>query len=139
MCFVAYAYAVLLYVSKQCPEAEKVDFIVERNGETTKHIHEFHSHLARSLKNLKRPELEKLVGELIPAGKERIPTQAADVLCWHIGRHMSTDTTMDADDIKRYNILAHRKGTRIPIERIVVEEIQKSFSEHETKIGPSSV
>jgi hypothetical protein len=108
--FLAYAYSVLLCVERDHPEAEKVDFIVESKGHVTKYIQEFHSTLGQALTALGRPALGNLIGELISGGKEVIPLQAADVLCWHTARYMSK--TMDADDERRYATIAHRKGFR---------------------------
>jgi len=48
---------------------------------------------------------------LIPGGKDRVPLQAADVLCWHTARAQNPET-MDEADRRRYSLLAHRKGTR---------------------------
>jgi hypothetical protein len=109
ICFLGYAYYVLSYVETKHPEAEKVDFIVELNGQVTKYIQEFHSNLAVALEALGKPSLSRLVGEMIPAGKERVPLQVADVLCWHTARYEHPET-MDADDLRRYGMIAHRKG-----------------------------
>ncbi len=109
ICFLAYVYLVLSHVEMDHPEAEKVDFIVERKGHVTKYIQQFHSTIARGLEALGQPSLGRLVGDLIPAGKERVPLQAADVLCWHSARYEHPET-MDADDLRRYGIIAHRKG-----------------------------
>jgi hypothetical protein len=111
LCFLAYAYMALLHVETDHPEAERVDFIVERKGHVTKYIQEFHSNLPMALEALGKPELSKLVGELIPGEKERIPLQAADVLCWHTARHQRPNT-MDAADLRRYAKIARRKGSR---------------------------
>lgn len=110
LCFLGYAYAVMLYVHKKHPEAEHVDFLVEQNGEITKHIREFHATLATGLAQLKRPGLSRLVGDLIPGGKDRIPLQAADVLCWHDARRVAGK--LDAGDESRYYKIAHRWGFR---------------------------
>src|SRR5437763_15069947 len=42
ICFLSYAWVVLNYINIHHSTAEKVDFIVERNGEVTKHIQDFH-------------------------------------------------------------------------------------------------
>jgi len=75
-----YAFIVLSYVDLEHPKAEKVDFIVERNGYITKYIQEFHLTLADGLTALGKPLLARLVGELISGEKERVPLQAADLL-----------------------------------------------------------
>lgn len=108
MGFIGFAWYLLQYVAKHHPEAEKVDFIVERNGHITKYIQEFHAQLAAMFRFLELPNVAELVGELLPAGKERVPLQAADVLCWHTARAKSK--TMDATDARRYQLLAKREG-----------------------------
>lgn len=107
VCFMGISYLVFQYVSKEYPEAEKVDFVIERNGRITKFIQVFHSGLASALTALGLPQAAKLVGDLIPAGKERVPLQAADVLCWHTARRRET---MDELDRRRYGKLAARRG-----------------------------
>jgi hypothetical protein len=132
-CFITYVYAVLLFLDKWRPEVEKVDFVVERNGEMTKHIQTFHENMAENLsKTRKRPDLARLVGKLIPAGKDHIPLQAADVLCWHMGRARKPET-MDDDDIRRYNILASLPGTRVPLKKDLISELKEVIKEAEAK------
>lgn len=126
LCFLGYAYVVLKYVEKFYPDADKVDFVVERNGDITKHIQEFHSHFAANLEFIGEPGLVKLVGELIPAGKDRIPLQAADVLCWHTGRFRNPET-MDADDVRRYGTLVQKKGARVPFTREMLHKLKLSI------------
>lgn len=125
-CFQAYVFALLMYVEKWHPDAEKVDFIVERNGEITKHIQTFHSNMAAVLEQRGKSSLARLVGELIPGGKDRIPLQAADVLCWHIGRARNPET-MDDDDIRRHDSLSEIRGIRVPIEDSVVSTIKAAY------------
>ena len=128
-CFQAYVFAVLTYVEKWHPDAEKVDFIVERNGEITKHIQTFHSNMATVLQQRGKGFLASLVGELMPGGKDRIPLQAADVLCWHMGRARNPKT-MDDDDIRRHNSLADIDGMRVPIEESIVNTIRAAYEKH---------
>lgn len=108
ICFLAYAFSVLLHVDDIHPEAERVDFIVETKGQVTKYIREFHSSLAQALASIGKASLGRLVGQLIPGSKEMIPLQAADVLCWHTARYRAK--TMDANDERRYATIAHRRG-----------------------------
>jgi hypothetical protein len=108
ICFLAYAYSVLLYVETRYPSEEKVDFLVEEKGHVTKYIQEFHATLSQALVALGRPSLGNRIGELLPGPKEALPLQAADVLCWHTARYMAK--TMDAQDESRYATIAHRKG-----------------------------
>lgn len=110
--FVAYAHTVLDYLHKKQPEAEKVDFIVERKGNITRYIQEFHDGLAGALTSIGRPELSPLIGELIPAGKDGIPCQAADLLCWHAARFENAQEVKPQDeaDAIRYLKIRNRKG-----------------------------
>lgn len=86
ICFIGYAYHVLLEVHERYPDADKVDFVVSRNGQITNHIKSFHEELQISLSVL-NPKLERLVGRLIPDDPETSnPLQAADLLSWHILR-----------------------------------------------------
>ena len=113
ICFLLYSMLVLSYVDSYHPEAQKVDFIVERKSDITKHIQEFHSHTAANLADLGKPSLARLVGELIPGGKDRVPLQAADVLCWHSAR--SKSGAIDAAFWRRYSHIAHNDGALIEI------------------------
>lgn len=112
LCFLAYAHTVLDYVHEKHPHVEKVDFIVEQKGYITRYINEFHSNLADALKGIGRPELAILVGALSIADKERIPCQAADVLCWHAARFETAQEIkpQDVADARRYLKLRNRKG-----------------------------
>jgi hypothetical protein len=118
-----------MYVEKWHSDVEKVDFIVERNREITKHIQTFHSNIAFVLQQQERASLARLVGELIPAGKDRIPLQAADVLCWHMGRVRNPET-MDDDDIRRHNSLAAIRGIHVPIKESVVNSTKAAYEKY---------
>ena len=67
--FLGFGLSVLVVVSHEHPDAEKVDFIVERNEPVTNHIQEFHAAMGRAVAEVGRPDMERLVGELIPGGK----------------------------------------------------------------------
>jgi hypothetical protein len=119
-CFLLYTVLVLSYVDTYHPEAEKVDFIVERKSDITKHIQEFHSHTAANLAALGQSSLARLVGDLIPGDKDRVPLQAADVLCWHSAR--SKSEAMDEPSYRRYCRIAHNAGCLIEVTK---EQIAK--------------
>ena len=85
--FLGFAYAALEYVGTNHPDAEQVDFIVERKSGVTHHINDFVDHLAEGLKRKGQKHLTHLIGDVIPGGKERVPLQAADVAVWHLRRH----------------------------------------------------
>lgn len=120
LCFLAYSYLALSYIAKTYADAERVDFIIERNGRITRYIQVFHSGIAATLAALGRRDLAELVGGFMPAGKERVPLQAADVLCWHSARRKET---MDDSDIKRYAKLARKTGMRVPLDGNYIKEL----------------
>ena len=95
--------------------------MVESNGVITEYIKGFHGDLAGGLKFIGEPDLAPLVGQLIPASKDRVPLQAADVLCWHKRRSMHPET-MSASDVRRYWNLARLSGHHHPISK---EEVSK--------------
>ncbi len=113
--FMAYALVVLKRVHAKCPEAEKVDFLVENNGEITKYIHEFYRELPGALKTIGQSQLIPLVGEFLPGGKDRAPLQAADYLCWH-SRRAREETLRDERDRRRWGTISHRPGFSYPEE-----------------------
>jgi hypothetical protein len=61
ICFLHYALQVLNYMHVAQKDAEKVDFIVERNGPITKHIERFHRSIAKSLKELDADHLSRFI------------------------------------------------------------------------------
>jgi hypothetical protein len=133
MCFLGYAIYLLEYVAKHHPEAEKVDFIVERKGHVTKYIQEFHAQLVPMFKFLKLPDVAELVGELIPGGKERVPLQAADLLCWHTARAKSM--SMGAMDRKRYQVLAKREGLYATLPKEDMDKIDDALTLNPIELG----
>jgi hypothetical protein len=125
-CFLFYSWIALNYLKLFHPDAEKLDFVVERNGAVTKHIQDFHSTLAENLGALGDASLADLVGEIVPGGKDRVPLQAADVLCWHTARAQHPET-MDSADRRRYSILAHREGTYQEFTHEQISQMAKSL------------
>ena len=64
----------LAYVRAEHSEVEKVDFVVERNGHISRHIERFYQSIGPALRNqLDRPDLADLLGNVAPAGKDRVP------------------------------------------------------------------
>jgi hypothetical protein len=108
LCFLGYVYLVLNWVNVKHPDAEKVDFIVEKKKCVFEQIDEFYEGLAEMFEELGAPELIPLMGKLIPGGKERAPLQAADVLCWHTQRAELGSLT--GADAARFESIAHRPG-----------------------------
>ena len=129
LAFTAYVFAVLCQVNFKYPEAEKVDFLVENNSEITKHIHELYKTMPVALNHIKRPDLVPLLGEFIPGGKDRVPLQAADYLCWHSQR-ADAQTLDDERDLRRWNTISHRKGFNLPLPMDVLTKLAESFTKH---------
>jgi hypothetical protein len=98
-CFLAYLVFTLAEVSKKTPAVDKVDFVVSRKERITHHLHSLHRDIGVWLKH-EYPQLEKLMGDIIPASMDdRLPLQAADVLCWH--QQKSIAGTEEKEDNKR--------------------------------------
>ena len=109
--FFGYVVGVLGRIKHYHPEAQKVDFVVERNSEITKRIQEFYVTIPAALVSLGDSGLTNLMGEIIPAGKDCIPLHAADLLCWYTRRaHLKS---LGPKDLERYSVIAKRKGARI--------------------------
>lgn len=102
LCFLAFALVVLKTVHENYPDVEKVKFIIERKNSITKHIQQFYENLPEVLQGLGEGHLMPLLGDLIPAGKERIPLQAADILCWYRQR-IDAGTLTNGVDIQHWN------------------------------------
>lgn len=120
LCFLGYIYLVLNYAHVKHPDTERVDFIVERKNGVFDQMKEFYESLAEMFEALGSPELIRFMGDLIPGGKERIPLQAADVLCWHTQRaELRSFTGVDGE---RYKSIAQRPGI---IQRWTNEELEE--------------
>lgn len=85
--FMAFVCLALEHVEHSFPDADKVDFVVERKSRVTQHIPQVLEATGRMLSTLGHGSRARLIGDLIPAGKERVPLQAADVLLWHLRRY----------------------------------------------------
>jgi hypothetical protein len=106
LCFIAFAIMAIQYVSLKCADATRVDFLIERSDRTTSKIEGFHSHLASMTE--KAPAVHRLIGQLIPKGKESIPLQAADTLCWFVQREQAGLSSKA--DRRRLFMMANRPG-----------------------------
>jgi hypothetical protein len=95
----------LAFVEQSRPEVEKVDFVIERNGQFSRYIQE-HADAVREYLRQRFPRLEVLMGDVIPAGKDRAPLQAADCACWHLQKIDSNKFTRT--EHKRYTRIAKR-------------------------------
>lgn len=126
LCFLGYAMMALDYVSREHQDCEKLDFIVEQNGKITDYIKDFHTGLSGIFAELGRPDLARLVGELLSVPKDRIPVQAADVLCWHTARSRNL-SAMDSADCRRYEKLARKNGWLETLSRDTVQELANNL------------
>jgi hypothetical protein len=126
LCFLGYAKMTLEFVSKEHKDCERLDFWVEQNGKITDYIQDFHADLNRAFTELGRPDLAKLVGELVPVGKDRMPVQAADVLCWHTARAQNPGK-MDQPSFRRYERLSRKNGWLETLNRDTVQQLADSF------------
>ena len=121
--FFGYVVGVLGRIKHFHPDAQRVDFVIERNGEIRKRIQEFYVTIPASLVSLGDPSLASLMGEIIPAGKDRIPLHAADLLCWYTRRaHLNS---LEPRDLQLYSVIAKRKGARITWSD---EELERLYS-----------
>jgi hypothetical protein len=131
--FIAYAFGVLRYVSVKHPDAEKVDFLVENNSDITKYLHDLYKAMPDSLNRIGQPQLIPLIGKFLSGGKDRVPLQAADYLCWHCRR--ADSNTLDERDLRRFNTIANRKGARATIPAKLLYEISEAFAKEEQANG----
>jgi hypothetical protein len=136
LAFTSYALAVLIQVKLKHPDVEKVDFLVENNSEITKHIYELYKAMPVGLDHIKRPELIPLLGKFIPGGKDRVPLQAADYLCWHSQR-ADAGTLSDVRDARRWNTISHRKGFNLPLDASLLTDLAQAFAERGKENEPN--
>ena len=128
LCFINLAMIAIFYVKSVDPAPVKVDFIVERNGKITEHMKDFHESMVRSFRALGHPEHADLIGDLIPAGKDCLPLQAADLLCWYSQREKAT--TLSAREGQRYYDIAHRPRLKYELTRERITELPKGAEEN---------
>jgi len=127
-CFNAYLFTVLSCVHRDYPEAEKVDFLVERKEGVFERIKQFYDGFAESLKQIGHPELIKYMGELNGVGKERVPVQAADMLCWHVSRG-DLGLLEGRDANRAATIFSGRKGPIIELPDKLHFQLADAFAE----------
>lgn len=125
--FNTYVYTVLHYIHDRHPEAEKVDFIVEHKDGVFEKLRQFYETFEDSLKMIGAPELAQYLGEIIPAGKDHVPVQAADMLCWHASR--ADLGVLKGRDLTRATVLFNRKGKVIPLPDDIHYELARSFAD----------
>lgn len=84
--FLNFAHVTLIWVSQYQPDADRVDFVVERKQDISRRFKDFYKDLKAHLEELDLPEVARLVGELRDGAKEEPPLQAADFALWHMQR-----------------------------------------------------
>jgi hypothetical protein len=99
------------YVEKHRPQAEKVDFVIERKQTVSRYLPDFYEAVKTDLIALGRQSQLELMGELIPGDKNRVPLQAADCACWHLQK-MATGRYTSAERRRALRI-ARRKGNAL--------------------------
>lgn len=98
--FLGFAIGALEVVHNQYPNADKVDFLVEKKTRVTRNLGDFVGDGFRTaLHESGYGHLASLVGVLVPGSKERVPLQAADVALWHHQRFVQRKAC--ADDVRR--------------------------------------
>ncbi len=97
--FMGFARAALEYVHDNHPNAERVDFVVERKTTVTHYLPDYLDELVRWATNQKRYALLDLIGDVIPGTKERVPLQASDLAMWHIRRYEAEESE-PIDDLR---------------------------------------
>jgi len=97
--FLGFARGVLEYVRQSYPDAERVDFVVERKSRVSHYLPDYLGHVERWLREQGRLDLVELIGELTLGDKTRVPLQAADLAMWHVRRYEANES--EAVDIRR--------------------------------------
>lgn len=131
--FLGFAYAALDCVGTNYPDAERVDFLIERKTTITHNIGGFLASLEGALHHKGRPELVRLIGELIPGGKDRVPNQAADVAVWHLRRDACKNS--DVQDAKRLGWMFDRRP--MMLNGMTLEEISTMGGRSKANAVPS--
>jgi hypothetical protein len=131
-CFDAYVLTVLHYIHLKHPDAEKVDFVVERKEGVFEKIKQFYEVFGDGLKYIGRPELARYMGELTAVSKDRVPAQAADMLCWYASRFDLG--TLTGRDLMRAHLMFNRKGKIIPLPDELHAELARSFTDRQKEL-----
>lgn len=126
-CFNAYVLGVLNYIHTKYPETEKVDFVVELKEGVFEKLKQFFATFTNSLDYIGQSHLNKYVGELTAVSKDRVPVQAADMLCWHVSRaDLGLLKGRDAD--RAATIFHGRKGPIIDLPDELHHALAESFA-----------
>lgn len=87
--FLNFVYVTLIWIDKFAPEAECVDFVVERKQDVSRCFHDFFKDIGPNLEAIGLAGGAKLVGHLTEGGKDDAALQAVDFALWHKQRHFS--------------------------------------------------
>jgi hypothetical protein len=132
--FLGYVYVVLHGVRKVIPDTEKVDFLVEKNGEVTKNLYDFYSAIPEFLASIGKHDLIPLMGGIIPGDKDRSPLQAADVFCWHHRRDSENDLV--GSDLARWKKLRSRRHYSFgAMSDKALHELAEASDQREAELG----
>lgn len=127
-CFNAYVLAVLSHVHAHLPDVEKVDFVVERKEGVFEKLKQFYDTFDKSLDYIGHPELAKYMGELTAVGKQRVPVQAADMLCWHVS-HADSGKLRGRDEMRAATIFSGKTGPILELPDQLHFDLARSFRE----------
>jgi hypothetical protein len=126
--FIGYVFTALEFVRANYSDTEKVDFVVEAKKGITDHVGEFFRTMPTVLNDLYGPNIAALWGSIIPAeNTERVPLQAADVLCWHLQRVEAGEP--GCLDSRRHGKLTSLVGTRHEWSNADFEKLKHRFEE----------
>jgi hypothetical protein len=131
LCWFGYMMNVLEAVHRLYSGVHRVDFVIENKTGISDQIVRLQDAFRRAF-DKSSPHLGELLGDVIPAGKDRIPLQAADVLCWHSQR--ATAKTLEGPDIGRWAALSERPGERHNWTRDEVHELTNTWSQPDVSI-----
>jgi hypothetical protein len=106
LCFIAVSLLSLQYVQQTCPDATRLDLLIEESEKTSANMELFHQHLDDVVAQF--PELAAIRGTLSVGQKESIPLQAADTLLWHVQRANAGRLTRP--ELRRFARIANRHG-----------------------------
>lgn len=122
--FQGFAINALHWVHAEYPDAERVDFFVERKQGVTHYLEVFREALIDGLQRDGRGHLVRLIGGLTPVDKDRVPVQAADLLMWHFRR--SEEDCLEPIDLRRWGQLVDgRPWTRSSVTPAQVDGAKK--------------
>lgn len=122
MGFHGFAIAVLIYISKQHPNAETVDFLIEEKPPVTHRMKDFFDSLPQALQARGFPHLVPLIGEFIPGGKKRVPLQAADLMLWY-ARATKSEGCSEIEQRRFNRLVEGRRGLENGLTRDDVDDL----------------